>query len=406
MKKLLVVVLLLMMPVMVFGVDFSYNGMFRTRTSQQTVLGDGSLVFGEPNVITWTDYRFRLFTTATMSDSLKAVWGVEVNGIWGDDDQNRDEVSVQTKHLYLDFTPDMVDWLNVRVGLQGYADIFSSAIFDEDAVGVKFMPEMESMDLSLAYFVFHDEEAASGDTDRFLALDVAKEMDSLTLKGEAIYNLSGTDDFGGPSESADTLYIGATADYMMEALGFGAQFVYMSKSYDDEAAPEVSGYFAYLYGKYAVNEKLNFKLNFGYTPSKLDDDATIFTGINPYFNPYGLELLFPGSVVDFPIEGSIINTAGIWEGMPVGFMVIALNAEYDMFYANFGMVNIVADDHMIPDEVDKDLGMEFDLGIKTQLTDGLDLCAVYAMFIGGGFMDEVGEADNAHEISAKIQYNF
>jgi len=405
MKKVLVVVLMLMIPVMVFGVDFSYNGMFRTRTTQQTVIGDGSLVFGEPNVISWTDYRFRLFTTATMSDALKVVWGVEVNGVWGDEDQNRDEVSVMTKNLYLDFTPDMVDWMNIRLGLQGYADIFSSAIFDEDAVGIMFMPQMDSMDLSMGYFVFHDEEV-SGDTDRFFTLDAAKTMDKLTLKGEAIYNISGTDDLS-IFENSDTLYIGATADYDMDDMGFGAQFVYMSKSFDNEDI-DINGYFAYLYGKYAVNEKLNFKLNFGYTPSKLgDDSATVFTGINPYFNPYGLELLFPGSVMDFPIEGSIINTAGVWEGLPNGFMVIALNAEYDMFYANFGMVNVVLDDDMFGDDMDKDLGMEIDLGIRTQLTDGLDFCAVYAMFMAGGFMDEVGnDPANAHELSAKIEYNF
>ncbi len=405
MKKLLVVVLLLVIPVMVFGVDFSYSGLFRTRTSQQTV-ADFSLASGNDDVITWTDYRFRLFTTATMSDSLKAVWGVEVNGIWGDDDQNRDEVTVKTKHLYLDFTPDMVDWLNVRVGLQGYADIFSSAIFDEDAVGVKLMPEMDSMDLSLAYFVFHDEEAASGNTERFFALDVAKEMDNLTLKGEVIYNISGDSGFLITTFPSDTLYVGATADYMMDSMGFGGQFVYMSKSLDDESAPDINGYWAYLYGKYAVNEKMNFKLNFGMSPSKMESDTiTYFDGINPYFNPYGLEYIFPGSVMDFPIEGSIINSAGMYEYMPNGFMVISLNAEYDMFYANFGMVNIVIDEDMY--DGDKDLGMEFDLGIKTQLTDGLDFCAVYAMFIAGGFMDGIGDdAENAHEISAKIQYNF
>ncbi len=401
MKKMLVVVLMLMIPVMVFGVDFSYNGMFRTRTSQQTV-ADLDLAWGSEDVVTWTDYRFRLFTTATMSDSLKAVWGVEVNGQWGDDDQNRDEVSVMTKNLYLEFTPDMVDWLNVRVGLQGYADIFSSAIFDEDAVGVKLMPEMESMDVAFGYYVFHDEEI-EGSSNRFFTLDVAKEMDSLTLKGAVLYNkisMNSVHDY------AD-MYMGVTADYNMDAMSFGGQFVYQSRSFEDDSVnPEVSGYFAYLYGKYAVNEKLNFKLNFGMSPSKVDSDGyTAFEGINPYFNPYGLEYLFPGSVVDFPIEGNIINTAGMYDGIPNGFQVIALNVNYDMFFANFGMVNVVTDDAIY--DGDKDLGMEFDLGIRTQLTDGLDFCAAYAMFMAGGFMDEIGpDAKNAHELSAKIQYNF
>ena len=401
MKKVLVVVLMLIIPVMVFGVDFSYNGMFRTRTSQQTV-ADLSLAMGNDDVISWTDYRFQMFTTATMSDALKVVWGVEVNGVWGDEDQNRDEVSVMTKHLYLDFTPDMVDWLNIKVGLQPYADIFSSAIFDEDAVGVKLTPKMEAMDLSFSYLVFHDEEI-SGDTDRFFALDAGKTMDDLTLKGAVIYNKYHENNAW--ADYAD-LYMGFTADYMMDNMSFGAQFVYKTRNWDEDAGnPEIKGYFAYLYGKYAVNEKLNFKLNFGYTPSKLDSDGfTAFDGINSYFNPYGLEYLFPGSVVD---DGAPIWGPGSYDGFPNGFQVIALNVNYDMFYANFGMINVVLDDDFFGDDMDKDLGMEIDLGVRTQLTDGLDFCAVYAMFMAGGFMDEMGpDAKNAHELSAKIEYNF
>ena len=407
MKKVLVVVLMLMIPVMVFGVDFSYNGMFRTRTSQQTVADLESLAMGNEDVISWTDYRFRLFTTATMSDALKVVWGVEVNGVWGDEDQNRDEVSVMTKNLYLDFTPDMVDWMNIRLGLQGYADIFSSSIFDEDAVGIMLMPQFESVDLSMGYFVFHDEEV-SDNTDRFFTFDIAKKMDKLTLMGEVIYNNSGSRTFMGMAFPANSLYLGAKADYDMDDMAFGGHFVYQTSSLDDDSAPDFNGYFAYLYGKYAVNEKLNFKLNFGYTPSSLESETiTYFEGINPYFNPYGLEYIFPGSVMDFPIEGSVINDAGTYEGLPNGFMVIALNAEYDMFYANFGMINVVLDDDFFGDDMDKDLGMEIDLGVRTQLTDGLDFCAVYAMFMAGGFMDEVGnDPANAHELSAKIEYNF
>ena len=108
MKKVLVVVLMLLIPVMVFAVDFSYSGLFRTRTTDLTFSRGYNLGSENPDVMNMSDYRLRLFTTATMSDSLKAVWGVEVNGVWGDDEQNRDEVNVQTKHLYLEFTPDML----------------------------------------------------------------------------------------------------------------------------------------------------------------------------------------------------------------------------------------------------------------------------------------------------------
>jgi len=164
MKKVLVVILMVMIPVMVFGMDFSYSGLLRTRTTQISDTenyydhemwgGEFNPSNGEPDTMTYSDYRLRLFTNATFSDALNLVWGIEVNGVWGDEYQNRDEVSVQTKHLYLDFTPDMVDMLKIRVGLQPFKDVYQGAIFDEDAVGVTVMPELDFADfMVILYFM-------------------------------------------------------------------------------------------------------------------------------------------------------------------------------------------------------------------------------------------------------------
>lgn len=418
MKKTLIVLLLMLIPVMVFAVDFSYSGHFRTRGSQLTDPYLDNLAHGYEDIISWTDYQLHLFTTAAINENLSMVWGVEVNGIWGNEDQNRDEITVMTKHLYMDFAPEMADWMHIRLGLQPYRDIFTSSIFDDDAVGVSLMPEWETADVSLGYYVFHDEEIA-GLSNRFWTLDVSKSMNALTLKAAALMNKVYE---AGALDNYSRLYIGAAADYAMETMDFGGHFVYSTTSFDEEDGnPDMSGYFAYLYGKMDVTEKLSVKLNFGYTPGNLDFDngslsITTFEGISPYFNPYGLEYLFVGSVMDFPVgNGSVFNTAGNTFGFYNGLMVFSANITYDIFYLNAGFVNMVFDIENSPvpiPDFETNIGTEIDLGIKTQLTDGLDFCAVYALFMPGSFFEDEAwwgtdtDPKTVHEISAKLQYNF
>ncbi len=89
------------------------------------------------------------------------------------------------------------------------------------------------------------------------------------------------------------------------------------------------------------------------------------------------------------------NNKNEWD--PTGQNVIAVNITYDMFYLNAGMVSLMEYDES------ESLGTEIDLGMDMPVTDGMVLSAVYAMFMPGDFYDNT---DTAHEISAKIQYNF
>ena len=171
--KRFVLIVLLMIPLALSAAEFSWNGMFRTRGSQLTDPYLDNLIYGGEDVISWSDYQLQLFTKAAINDNLSMVWGIEVNGIWGDEDQNRDEITVMTKHLYMDFTPDMLDWMHIRLGLQPYHDIFASSIFDEDTVGISLTPEWDAADVSFGYYVFHDEETTN-ESNRFWTLDMAK----------------------------------------------------------------------------------------------------------------------------------------------------------------------------------------------------------------------------------------
>ncbi len=400
MKKVLVVILMVMIPVMVFGMDFSYSGLLRTRTTQISDTenyydhemwgGEFNPSNGEPDTMTYSDYRLRLFTNATFSDALNLVWGIEVNGVWGDEYQNRDEVSVQTKHLYLDFTPDMVDMLKIRVGLQPFKDVYQGAIFDEDAVGVTVMPELDFADFMVGYFVFHDEEVNGGDSYRFYTFDAAKDFGAFNVKAEVLY---AKDDY----ESLKSLYYGIVLNYTQDNIEAGAHYVYNDNTYYVDNYDD-RGHFIYGFAKYTFNEKMAVKLHLGMSPGDItdDDDYVSFMALKPYFNPYGLEYLYAGKVMD---EQKVISSPGYdKEGWAVaGQNVFAANVTYDMFYLNAGMITMIQDDES------ESFGTEIDLGMDMPLVEGLDFSAVYAIFMPGDYFENT---DTAHELSAKLQYNF
>ena len=403
MKKIAFMLFFLCLPVLMFGVDFSYHGMVRARTTQQTVILDNNMDEVPHDIITYSDYMMRFFTEATFSDALNLVWGVEVKGIWGNEEQNRDEINVKTKHLYLDFTPDLVQMLNFRVGLQPYKDIYQGAIFDEDAVGLTITPELEFIDLKAGYFVFHDEEAYYGESRRFFTLDAGKSFGDLTARTAVLFNKD-------TEQELSSLYYGLTADYAInDQLKVGALYVYNDNTWlpADEDDYNDHGSFIYGYASYAFNDKLNIKLHYGTSPGKTNDngDYISFMGIAPYFNPYGLEYLFKGPVMDdnpvFLSPGYDLD--GDWYIM--GQQVIAANIVYDMFYLNAGYVTLASFDWPSDYRNDtKSFGTELDLGVKLDVAEGLELSAVYAMFMPGDFFEL--DDDTAHEISCKLQYNF
>ncbi len=410
MKKL-IILLLCLIPFAAQAVELDWTGMFRTRTADITGSYWYNVGSEDPDVMTMTDYRLRLFTNAVFSENLKAVWGIEVNGTWGDGDQNRDEISVQTKHLYLDFTPDMADWLNVRVGLQGYRDPFGGAIFDEDAAGIFFMPKFESVDMTLGWYQF-DNQDVTGHRDNMYVIQAGKDFDSFKL-GTAILYDKGWMYPGALAEAMyemimlmpqefDVIWAGLYGSYMTENMELGGHFVYNSAKWTaffGSSDSDFTGWFAYLYGKYNMNDKLSMKLNFGYTPGSDYDEYEYnqFVSVKPYADLYGLEYFYPGAVYD---GMSMFNGYGDWTGQ----MVLAANIWYDMFYLNAGMIRATFTDE---DYDPRNIGTEIDLGFKYPVTDGLELCGVYAMFLPGDFVEDMfGNNDTAHELSLKLQYDF
>src|SRR6056297_754453 len=255
MKKVLVILVFnFVILTVVFGTSFSWEGEIRTRsTNYKELYFDNSYSF--------IDSRVRLYTTATFSENLKAVVGFEIGDFeWGNDDHNADYENVETKNAYLEFTPDMMDMLTFRVGLQTYIDQFGSAVFDEDAAGIMIMPEFEGFKMNAGLFVLQDDDVGY-DSHTFAVADMSKEMGALSLKGSFYYDTV--------RDSYSSIYLGAGADYMInDDIKTGGHFLYMSQKIDPDVGDyDSKGYFAYLYGKYTV-DKFDAKLNFGYIPGE------------------------------------------------------------------------------------------------------------------------------------------
>jgi len=193
-KILLLLVFNFVILTVVFGTSFSWKGEIRTRsTNYKELYFDNSYSF--------IDSRVRLYTTATFSENLKAVVGFEIGDFeWGNDDHNADYENVEVKNAYLEFSPDMIDMLTFRVGLQSYADPFGSAVFDEDAAGIMVMPEFDGFNMKAGFFVLEDDDVEN-DSHTFGIIDMSKEMDALSLKGSFYYNTI--------RESYTSIYLGA-----------------------------------------------------------------------------------------------------------------------------------------------------------------------------------------------------
>lgn len=459
MKKVLLAVLMAVVTLTAFaeGPEFIWKGEFRTRTqTYKTPVEDG-------DIQQWIDSRVRLYMTSKFSDSLAFTYGLEVGDVkWGETAKGfpRDGMNVETKHMYLDFTPDMMESMKFRIGLQPIADAFGSAIFDEDAVALMIKPQMDNAKINFAYVYMNDRmgakngakvnlstisepailsAVAAGYSDlHFGMFDINYAMNEQMNILFGAYYMNGKasnmtfitpyidiDDhleITRNTANANSLWaaFGAT-NKMSDDLTIGAQFIYLtegvSKTYilveevDEEGDRDVEdelvfepghtfSYFAYAYGQYKMNDTTSFKLNFGYMPGPDGADMTSFHGINnmDYWTGFGLEYAFKGPVFD--------TNPGRLDYFAHGLMAITLNADFGPVYANVGYLS--ATSSLLEEaDISKSLGMEFDLGVKHEITKGLQFRAVAAMFLPGSYYEDMGnENEIGYEFASLFRYSF
>jgi len=460
MKKLLLVMVLMVIGVIVYaeGTTFSWKGEFRTRTEMyKAPVVDG-------DISQFVDSRLRFYMNAKMSDSLSFTYGLEIGDLkWGELGKGmpRDGINVETKHLYLDFKPDAMDSLAIRFGLLPVKDSFGGAMFDEDAVGLLITPKMENVKLTFGYVYLNDRmgnlNGASVSTTATTQIKLIPVVNSawsdlhygmfdmnytmstsMNLMFGAYYmngkatNLKIITPYVDTDEhleltkntaNANSLWLAAgMSDKLSDTTTVGAQFIYLTEGIgrtdllvesieEDPTSNAVEAdltydpyhtfsYFAYAYGTYKASDKTNFKLNFGYIPGFDGQDMIAFHGIDnkEYWSNFGLEYAFNGEVFD--------TNTGRLGYFADGIMVISANANLGMVYINAGYMSATAS-YLSDLDISKYLGLEFDLGMKYDITKGLKLQAVGAIFLPGSYYEDKGnDTEIGYEFASCFKYAF
>ncbi len=395
--------------------------------------------------------RYRFGVTGALSDRLSAHFQLQVGDEqWGNKNYNEREVNIKTLYAYLQFAPEFLgDNTSIRVGLQPYDDIFQYSIYSDEAVGVLINHANDTFSANLGYFTLRDDDvdndwdaAEDGDyyiwplSETLFVFDMNyKATDALNVKGAFYYDSipkAYTDIDDDEYFKYNMAFFGAGFDYLMnENMSFGGHFVMRSgklESYDEgdlEFEIEGNGWFAYAYTTYTM-DKFSAKLNFGYTPFDFEenedhsvslttwsgafplvdygfavDDMFLFINGNQWQTAYGLEYFGRGDVCDRQAVNGGYGGYG-------GLMVVSANLSYDFLFANFGIMNHTFSNETFPSDFSKSIGTELDLGVKTNIMEGLEFKAVYAMFFVGDFYTFGGseDVDNAHEMSMQLRYAF
>jgi len=386
--------------------------------------------------------RYRFGVTGSLNDRLSAHFELQVGDEqWGNKNYNEREINLRTLYAYLQFRPEFLgDNTTFKVGLQGYDDIFQYSIFSDEAVGIIVSQSMDTFTANIGYLSLRDDDVDIGIdpgpdpdgivtcADTFFLTDMSYRFtDAFTVKAAFYYDyLSNLP----PGESVmykyNMAFYGIGADYQLnDAVSFGGHFVMRNGSFrvivgEDEAMRfDHDGFFGYAYGSYS-NDKFSAKLNFGYTPFKMEIPAVpgeayqitgwgggfaLVDGINslPYSiggdqwqTAYGLEYYGRGDVCDRQaVNGGY--------GSFLGLMVVSANLSYDFIFANIGILRATDTSDMFSN-VERSIGTEIDLGIKTDIMKDLEFKAVYAMFLAGDIYG--ADPDNGREMSMLLRYKF
>jgi hypothetical protein len=176
----------------------------------------------DPGSANFFEQRVRLGYAAKFDERLKFVSKFEIDyAYYGDASYGvganegaavgADQVNLETKNLYLDFTCPITG-VNAKVGMQEYIDGFEGALIWADAAGLVFARPFGATTLSLGYFRLLDTGAVPGnETADLLALDGSYQVGEGTKIGGAYYLVR--DDRGDATITVHSLGLNAKATF-------------------------------------------------------------------------------------------------------------------------------------------------------------------------------------------------
>ncbi len=189
-----------------------------------------------------TTQRMRTYFDYVANENLKAVLGLEMDNVWGDNTDNvggdwgtDGKGNIEVKHAYLDFTlPDTT--VNIQAGLQYIAlpGVFGNPVFDDDAAGITVSAQINDMfGVAVGYSRgvdkdYNTQSAAGVDKDdvdmAFIAAPVT--MDGFSVTPYFAYGWLGQNAFAnstGEIELANGAAVAMTDDTTLWVLGANAE---------------------------------------------------------------------------------------------------------------------------------------------------------------------------------------
>ena len=371
----------------------------------------------DPGTSDFFEQRLRLGYTAKVDDRLKLVTKFELDfGYYGDASYGvganegaaigGDQVNLETKWVYLDFTSPASD-TNVKVGLQEYLDSFEGTLIWADAAGVVLARPFGKANLSLGFFRLFDngEENLGDETADLFTVDASWQFAEGRKAGAAYYLVN--DDRGEDTITTHTVGVNAKG-------GFGAMTLNGFAFYQFGDAGEGKDVSAW-----AANAGLELPLGPGTLRSEVqyasgDNDPndgevnSLFTYYGEYwYGSHSLALLTRddyaltadnGVVYDvaFGGRGSLIASAGY--DLPLGAKT-ALSCNLGAGWA--------AEDQGRAGSL---VGTEANVKLTQQIYEGLTLTVRGAYLFLGDFYDGVAEGgadpDNPWDARVVLAYSF
>lgn len=249
-----------------------------------------------------TTQRMRTYFDYVANENLKAVLGLEIDNVWGDNTDNvggdwgtDGKRNIEVKHAYLDFTlPDTT--VNIQAGLQYIAlpGVFGNPIFDDDAAGITVSAQINDMfGVAVGYSRgvdedYNTESAAGADRDdvdmAFIAAPVT--LDGFSVAPYFAYAWLGQNTLAGidtddnnvadvfASDDAELWVLGANAELtMFDPLTFAADLIYGQSDWEYEGEDiDSDGWYAALAASYKFDMLTATLFSTYFTGMEDDDD--------------------------------------------------------------------------------------------------------------------------------------
>ena len=418
-----------------FAADVEYGGMWRTRAfNTQGFSGDKE---NDTRDYSAVDSRARIWFDFEVNSDTHWVNQVEINYIWGDEDNGAGIGTDGTdylrwKHSYLDLDHDLSDDVDThfRVGLQPYA-LARGFLFDDDFAGLvaTYTTPDGNMKFPLVWMKVFEGGTLSGDEDFEDAQEILEEYDvdfvglapelkfmddELTLKPFGFYLTSaqaeGAEGLSGNAD-VDVWFVGMEAAYEAGDTSFWVLGVYEFGEAEIVFSEEELDVDAYLVAANAKHSFGDFDIHGTAFYATGDDDADDLDE-TAYYVPYGQsyawsEIMGEG-IFDAYGASNASPGAAVSNIMAAGVgMSYTLNDKWkfrgDVWYAKLAEVT---------DDMDDDyLGTEVNLRADYMVNDDVTLTAVAAYLFAGdatnyNYDDGAEAADDVDPWEVGLQLTF